>query len=430
MLKSIELTSDQNTHWENTRVSLLRHCPAFSHILYTLLDNTGGDKLALFTKDVWIAATDGRNLIINPETFFALSLNERVFVMGHEILHCALNHINLFYTCQKLKKVVFPSGEELPYVPLLLNVAADYVVNALLVESRVGKLNPQWYHDPSIATSKDSVLDVYKKLHKQYRRHGGKGQGSGSSEDDQPDSKRFDQHLQPGASEDKHPQDAVNQRNESQWRSEIQAAMQVAKLKGEFPLALERVFGDVIEPQVSWNEHINSYFARREGPGAYDWRKPDRRLITRDIYAPARSSRGAGTIVLGVDTSGSIQNPELSVFAGCLGEIFEQLKPKELYVVWCDAEVHRMDEIEDMSDFYRIKKEGGLGGGGTDFRPVFEHLDKLGIVPDCLVYCTDGFGTFPSEPPRYDVLWAATTPGVSYPFGNVIWLPMGNAASS
>jgi predicted metal-dependent peptidase len=45
------------------------------------------------------------------------------------------------------------------------------------------------------------------------------------------------------------------------------------------------------------------------------------------------------------------------------------------------------------------------GGGGTDFRPVFEWLDAAGCRPDALVYFTDACGDFPGAPPPYPVLW-------------------------
>jgi predicted metal-dependent peptidase len=45
------------------------------------------------------------------------------------------------------------------------------------------------------------------------------------------------------------------------------------------------------------------------------------------------------------------------------------------------------------------------GGGGTDFRPVFDWLEQERISPDLLVYFTDAEGRFPQCEPPYPVIW-------------------------
>ena len=59
------------------------------------------------------------------------------------------------------------------------------------------------------------------------------------------------------------------------------------------------------------------------------------------------------------------------------------------------------------------------GGGGTDFRPPFEYVEREGITPACLIYLTDGYGPFPQNPPPYPVLWAMTTDVVP-PWGEYV----------
>lgn len=409
MKNSIEITPEQRTMWDDTRVSLLRHCPAFSHLFYSLLINADEKNMAVFTDEIPIAATDGRNLLFNPKTFFNYSLNERVFIVGHEILHCMFNHPALFYNCHRQEKVVYPSGSELPYVVALMQWSADYVVNAILIEGQVGKYQKGWLYDPKLATAKDSVLDVYAKMYKNALK---------------PNGDPFDEHLEPGWAEDMLPWEAMEKRSEQQWQSEIRTAMEVAKMKGDFPGSLERVFDTSTKPIIDWRDQLKSYFARRIGSGSYNWRMPDRRFITRGIYAPARSGFDAGTIVVAVDTSGSISSVELNRFMAEISGILEEVKPRELFVIWCDAAVHGKEEITDLADLKNITAKGG---GGTAFEPVFEFLEKEGIRPDPLIYLTDGMGSFPPHAPEYDVVWGSTTAGYRYPFGHVVDLPMGNA---
>jgi predicted metal-dependent peptidase len=74
------------------------------------------------------------------------------------------------------------------------------------------------------------------------------------------------------------------------------------------------------------------------------------------------------------------------------------------------------------------------GGGGTDFRPVFdiiedprkakEHeMEEFDEPPVCVVYLTDLDGSFPAEEPEYPVLWCVP-PGVNasrkVPFGEIV----------
>src|SRR5690606_12877290 len=103
--------------------------------------------------------------------------------------------------------------------------------------------------------------------------------------------------------------------------------------------------------------------------------------------------------VCGLDTSGSIQDPEVSMFFGEIYGILEDLRPSRVVIMYCDSKVHKVVEAVDTSDLLNIRKLGAPGGGGTDFRPVFNKITEMGLEPDALVYLTDGYGTFPKKPP-------------------------------
>lgn len=409
------LTPPQIDAWDKTRTALVWKCPAFSHILMTMLDNSGTKHLALFTEEVPIAATDGVNLILNPKTFFKYTLQERVFIVAHEIMHCVFNHCGLGYQFRKRGKVSYPDGKSLPFDHETMNIATDLVINDLLIEAGVGAFNKDWLHDKNIATSQDSAIDAYRKVFKQKNSKGGQGpSGSG-----------FDQHLDPGSSQGKDPAAANQQRNEVEWTTQVAAAMASARAQGKLPGALERVFGDILNPAVDWREKIQALFARKVGSGSYNWRRPDRQLIVRDIYSPGRSGFGAGTIVVGCDTSGSIGAPELDMFFAEMAGILEEVRPKRLVIMWCDASVGRVDEAEDPQDLNVIRGKGAPGGGGTSFIPVFDEIAKMGFEPDVLVYLTDGYGSFPSKAPSYNVIWGNISPpdAVKYPWGDVVDIP-------
>lgn len=416
--KACALTAAQEKLWSDTRVALLWHCPAFSHIFYSMLDNAGSKHVAMFTHDVPIAATDGLNLLLNPDTFFKYNLNERIFICAHEIMHCIWNHCGLMHSFMRRGKVSYPDGTSLPYDQETMNIATDLVINDCLIESKVGLFNKDWLHDPSYAVAKDSAIDAYRKVYRQR-------QGRGKKPGDGPKGKGFDEHLPPGTSQGKDPTTTASGRNDVEWATQVAAAANAARLQGKLPAGLERLLGELLEPQVDWKDKITALFARKVGSGSYDWRRADRRLIVRDIYAPGRSGFGAGCVVIAVDTSGSIGDNELQMFFGEMGGILDDVKPRRMVVIWCDAAVNRVDEVEEATDLVALKKKGAPGGGGTNFIPVFEEIAKMGLEPDALVYLTDGYGSFPREAPGYVTIWGnISTPGsVSYPFGDVVDIP-------
>ena len=78
-----------------------------------------------------------------------------------------------------------------------------------------------------------------------------------------------------------------------------------------------------------------------------------------------------------------------------------------LHIIQCDDEVRSDDVVRSETDLRRLMDGFRLiGGGGTDFRPVFEYVDSLvedGTFGNLrgLMYFTDGKGTFPERRPAY-----------------------------
>ena len=66
------------------------------------------------------------------------------------------------------------------------------------------------------------------------------------------------------------------------------------------------------------------------------------------------------------------------------------------------------------------------GGGGTDFRPGFEYMEKHGIETDLIIYFTDGYcNSFPDNEPDAIVIWAIYNGVKDFkpPFGDVLHIP-------
>ena len=83
-----------------------------------------------------------------------------------------------------------------------------------------------------------------------------------------------------------------------------------------------------------------------------------------------------------------------------------------MHIIQCDQEVQSDTKITCDEDFETFMQYGKLKGfGATDFRPVFEYVDKLTKQGEFenlkgLIYFTDGYGIYPERMPDYDVIFA------------------------
>lgn len=404
-----ELDARQRRDWSDTRFALTVVCPGFSSIFYEMLNNSGGDYIALFTRDVDTLATDSVNIMINPDFFFGFGLKERLFMLAHEILHPVFNHIIQGYQLAKTGYIQYPDGAKLAYTPRLGNIAMDYCINAVLVNAAIGELpvmkEGSPYYDTNIATHQSKWPDVYRKLYQENKRGGG-----GVS---------FDKHLEPGVSKGQDPAQAAAEHNQAKWDNAIANAAAIeAKKMGSEESLLARMFNAMLTPKVSWDDKIVGLLARKTGSGGYNFRRMDRRMIVRDIYIPERSGHGTDTVICAFDISGSMLSWIGENFAELYG-IISDTRPREVIVLWCDMHIQRVDYVNDVGDLDELMKFKPRSGG-TDFRPVFKWIDDQDINPDALVYLTDGEGRFPSHAPEYPVIWGSTIKHQNYPFGDVV----------
>src|SRR5580765_3962635 len=95
---TVTLSPVQMNAWEETLTAFSWHAPAFTHILYDMLNPERSRMVATFlgTAKVpkwFIAGTNGKRLFLCAERFFALPLLERIFILCHEVAHPMLGHI-------------------------------------------------------------------------------------------------------------------------------------------------------------------------------------------------------------------------------------------------------------------------------------------------------------------------------------------------
>ena len=361
-----------------------------------------------FTRDVPIAGTDSKTIFINPDGFEENDITdvlEIVFVLAHEVGHRIFNDLVLNVVFRETGQVVCQTAPSCRTAPDLMNSARDFRINGMLVHAKLGRMPKVGLYDKSISEKgMESAIEIYQRL------------CSGVQWVDVPG---FDWHLTPSL-------DVVKADAGSREQGIVAAAALAERTNpGSVPGAIKRILDEILDPTIPWERVLRTTMQRNAGTPKLDWRFQDRRLAGRDQFFAKKGWNGAGAVVVGADNSGSI-NSQVMIdrFAAEMSGIVAELKPSRFVVIWCDAAVTRVDVLEEPDDlmelFAKWKNTGVGGGGGTDFRPVFDKVEELGIVPDSLVYFTDMYGTFPSEDPGYQVIWASITEGHVAPFGEVI----------
>jgi len=184
---------------------------------------------------------------------------------------------------------------------------------------------------------------------------------------------------------------------------------------GEAPASIERFFDLNFSSKMNWREllreAIDRYFR-----DDYTMMPPSKKLLYEGIYLPSNTSE-TFRLVIAVDTSGSIDEELLSLFLSEVNFIMEAAQNYVIDLLVCD------DKIHSHSTFYSgdILTCDLKGGGGTDFRPVFDFVAKEFDDIKLLLYFTDLEGMFPKEEPIYAVKWI-TPKEREIPFGELIVL--------
>jgi len=406
-------------------------------------------RLRLVSAGVPTMATNGRVIYYNPAFVDSLTPEELQGVLAHEVLHCALAH-----HCRRGKRHA-----------RLWNKAADYAINPIVLKN--GMALPS---DALINTEYEglSAEEIYARLMQESTGGGGSAQAQSHlppapSSNPQPQPTRGQQgaqgrnsgnHLQAShdPSQDANTQpcgpiespansdaldgaqpggfgevlDATDDqgntaseaeiaRQATEWSIAAEQAMRAAKACGHEAADIERPLKETRESKRDWQAVLWD-FVEATIPSDYRWCPPNRRFIASGLYLPSVHREGVGKIVIGLDTSGSIGEQALKQCAGEISAISEQVQPELIYVVYCDERVSRTQEFGPSEPITLEPR----GGGGTNFRPVFEWVEKNDIAPACLIYLTDlECNEYPESAPGYPVLWVTDSRRTA-PFGETL----------
>ena len=397
-----------NPNFTAVKTALLLHVPFFASLLLDIMDVRIGKFQGVFPPGNETMATDGKTVYIDEDFLNKLSVPEAVFGVCHEIGHAMWEHMSR-------GKVYMDTGfDGQPFSPMLYNIAADYIINDMLVKSGVGAIkradhddpegrfkkgDPEWLLDPKY-TCEMSVEEVYRDLLKNAKKNGGGGKGKGQ-----------DTHIF-----------EMGKVSSAEMKRAIQTAADTARACGKLPGALKRYAEDFLESKVSWQELLRTTVVTATTRDTTTWtRAHRRRLAQQKMYLPRAAAYGCDLIVWVWDTSGSIGQKEMNIFGGECKDVIRTCNPEQVILLGCDSAVASVHEFSSHDEIDWSTTEVG-GGGGTDFRPPFEWVKEKGIVPDALIYFTDMCGPFPDQDPGYPVIWCSTTEKSEGPFGKTIYV--------
>lgn len=167
------------------------------------------------------------------------------------------------------------------------------------------------------------------------------------------------------------------------------------------------------EPVVDWTEVISD-FASAAGVTArglvdYAYTEPHH---LQAVFVPiiANTEQPTPRIYVGVDTSGSMFSEISHTVNEAVGILDNTPNPVRWFT--CDSVVTDHGEVGCAEDIKLV------GGGGTDMRDFFNHIDKLaddeGVQPDAVILFTDCETPWPEEAPPYECLIVDVRPGGYY----------------
>lgn len=398
MVNQVNIEEKTRKKFVRARITLCNHQPFFGLIAL----NTP----VIFTDSIETMGVDGVSLFVNPKFVEEKSQAELCGVIAHECLHVALLHPTRRGQRDAKK----------------WNIATDHAVNLELLKAiraddgYLMELPDDCLADPQYdGMSADTIYN---------RLPDDKGDDGGDP-GDQPGNEPGDSPGDTGGCGEVFdaPADVSVEEIEAEIKQKVVQAAHSARAQGKLPGNMESMIDDLLKPVVDWKSKLREHF-ERVFPSDYSWMRPNRRYVHQGLYLPGVEKDGTGHIVVGVDTSSSVSDDEIKQFIGEINSICEDVVPEKVTVIYCHTDVWAVDEFEADEDFTVRPRRGG----GTEFVPVFEEVEKRGIQPKALIYLTDlGCHGYPTTP-SYPVIWGATDRYSTPPFGEVIDVNIEEAA--
>ena len=344
--------------------------------------------------DMPTAATDGRHFYYNLEFIAGLTPKETEFLFGHEVLHNVFEH--------HLRK------EERNH--MLWNIACDYAINDILIESKIGdRIDDTLYDAKYRGMSSEKIYDIlYKNADKMDME---------SLAD-----MVLDQHMDAMEDQGKGLSEEEKKQIKNEIRESLMASAQAAA--GKLPVGVDRLVNSLTQPKLSWKEVLRQDI-QSSIKFDYTFSKPAKKGMQSGVVLPGMKREDALDICVAIDCSGSISQDDLRAFLSEIQGIMSQYDEYVIRVWSFDTKVYndetfRSDEGGDLITSYKPK-----GGGGTLFECNWEHMKENDITPKVFIMFTDMYpcGGWGDESYCENTIFVAyKTKDKVAPFGTTIFM--------
>lgn len=396
--------------------------------------------------NVSTAATDGINTFYNSDFIQTLDDKELLFVVIHECMHKAYKHL-IIWKHLRAKN------------PLLANMATDYVINLKIrdIDPQEKYIRLPTYKDGEKKGQPACLIDdnfkemntneVFIILEKENNDNQnprpekenevgdsgeGKSGGGESGEKDKPEKSEEDDSQGDEYSDKikKRAEDAHDEHNydETQRTEEEvkkidneldRAIRQATEVAGKGGAQTSREFSDLLRVETPWEEILAEFIKQQvTGDSESTWRQFNRRLIGSDIYMPSMLDEQAGSMVVAIDTSGSISQDIVTKFLSELKAIVTDVVPEKLHLMYWDSQICREEAYTEMDYADLENSTKPRGGGGTNPACVQKRITdgvKTGEYQnlDAVIIFTDGYFYNEGEWEKVGipVLWAVLKEG-------------------
>ena len=324
----------------------------------------------------------GMQLTINPQFYTELKEEHRYGLIKHELLHIAFGHLIL--------RDKYSDHQ-------LFNIAADLEINQYILESNLPDGGLLLSSFPELQLPKKAGTDKYYKLLQQAQQDGTSptldslmSQMDGTTPHCH---STWDEFNDMSESEKK----LIQKQVEHQLK---ESAEQTIKRSGSVPGELADLIHKLthVEPaKFDWK----GYLRRFVGNSSIVYTKKLRRKYNKRYAAnPGLKIKFKNHILVGVDTSGSVNNDELKEF---FSELAHMCKTgHKITVAQCDTQLKSVKEFNPKHD-WEIH-----GRGGTSFQPVIDHYNENKSAYTALIYLTDGEAYSPDNCPK-NTLWCLSS---------------------
>ena len=362
--------------------------------------------------------TDARKIYYNQEYINQLHTSETQFVLAKQALHCALSH---FARRSHRIKHRWELACEYAVNPILIEEGFTPPPGTLVEDSFIGMSAEEIYR--CLDDKDDGEMDSDNQEEEgdqesQDPTDNGDGGQSEPPQDENKDTPDKEKDSGQNGSPEPKPLTQAEQDNLTlQWQQRLAGAAQQAKQAGKLSESLARMVEFMLQPKLPWRVLLAKYMTYNARDD-YNYSRPSSRRGDPSIFPSLRSSQV--DIVVALDVSGSIENDELDEFMSEVDAIKGQLRARISLLICDDKLAEGSPWVFESWDEFTLPKTFS-GGGGTDFRPVFEWINQQDQSPQLLVYFTDCNGRFPDITPHYSVIWLVKG-NASVPFGQRIQL--------